>query len=163
MGWVIETIEPSDGRVTGGGRVDHQAWIKYEAPPGGPGVTHVHLQGGSYFLDEAQWRVAVEAAVAGLNALVPASQPQPPVAIIYINEDGETEYHVTEGVRLFIVDERAPEDRVFEVTPKSTHVEVMAIIGDSPIGHEGDSRHEAIAARVREAETGEPRLRLVKD
>lgn len=60
-------------------------------------------------------------------------------------------------VTVLQIDERAPNDRVYRrEIRRVTQQETNALIGDNPIGHNGDERHAAISKRV----LGEP-LRLV--
>jgi hypothetical protein len=69
--------------------------------------------------------------------------------IVHFDEDGELLYHVCgDNVRLFIVDERSPNDRVYEWLSRQPEPDVAAIIGDGPIGSKDDSRHAAIEAKI---------------
>lgn len=84
--------------------------------------------------------------------------------IVRFDEDGELSYHVfgDERVRLFIVDERSPHDRVYEMTQRDDPATFREIIpSGETIGHSGDERHEAIARRVEAMMDGRPRLSVV--
>lgn len=86
------------------------------------------------------------------------------VAVVHIKEDGDTDYLICgdDKFRLFIVDERAPNDRVYEITLRDAPETIREIIGDSPIGHRNDERHAAIEARIKEELDGTPRLKVVE-
>lgn len=86
------------------------------------------------------------------------------VAVVHIKEDGDTDYLICgdDKFRLFIVDERAPNDRVYEITLRAAPETIREIIGDSPIGHRNDERHAAIEARIKEELDGTPRLKVVE-
>lgn len=88
-------------------------------------------------------------------------EPSMPVVVVRFDEAGGLDYHVAGDVRLFIVDERAPQDRVYEWTPKDTAEEVQTILGDSPIGSSADERHSAIAHTIEAMIDGRPRLAVV--
>lgn len=72
------------------------------------------------------------------------------VAVVRFNEEGFATYHLAadESVRLFVVDERSPHDRVYEITSRCDGAEVAEILGNDPIGHCGDTRHAALVARI---------------
>ena len=82
--------------------------------------------------------------------------------ILRFDENGNWSVHNSAGVRVFCVDENSPDDRVYEMTNTDTEQAAAAIIGDSPIGHISDERQPGIEARIREAVTGEPRLKIVE-
>lgn len=86
------------------------------------------------------------------------------IAVVHIKEDGWADYLICgdERFRLFVVDERAPNDRVYEMTRRDDPEVVRAILGDDPIGSCRDSRHAAIEARVSEMVGGTPRLTIVE-
>lgn len=58
--------------------------------------------------------------------------------VVHYDEDGEVSFYVEPGVTLLIVDERAPNDRVYEYYDRSTRAEVDAVLGDSKIGKRFD-------------------------
>ncbi len=89
--------------------------------------------------------------------------PSPATAIVHIAADGEVDYQVTEGTRLLVVDERAPGDRVYEVTSRITAADVITLIGADEVGSQHDDRHPVLAARVIAAQEGRSHLRLVDD
>lgn len=78
------------------------------------------------------------------------TQPIEAVVIVHFDDDGQLSYHVAgdERVRLFIVDERAPRDRVYEWTSRCGSDEIGSILGSDPIGSSQDARHAALAARI---------------
>lgn len=86
------------------------------------------------------------------------------IAIVRLDEAGEITYHVASDARfrLFIVDERAPHDRVYEWTQRATADEVGAILGGDPIGSSQDERHAAIKAKIEAALDGRPHLSVVE-
>lgn len=85
--------------------------------------------------------------------------------IVRFDDDGELSYHVCgEAVRLFIVDERAPNDRVYEWLPRCDASEISEIIPDeTEIGSNQDERHQAIAHVVRSITEGKSHLSVVSD
>lgn len=87
------------------------------------------------------------------------------IAIVRFDENGEITYHVSGDARfrLFIVDERAPHDRVYEWTQRAPVDEVGAILGADPIGHSGDERHAAIAGVIHAARDGRKHLSVVEE
>ena len=89
--------------------------------------------------------------------------PTEAIAIVRFNERGEITYHIASDARfrLFIVDERAPHDRVYEWLPRASAEEVGAILGSDPIGSSQDERHAAIAAKIEASQEGRPHLSVV--
>lgn len=85
--------------------------------------------------------------------------------IVRFDEDGEINYHVIggEAVRLFIVDERAPHDRVYEWLPRDEASVLREIIpAGTEIGSNQDERHEAVAAKVTARLAGKSHLSIVE-
>lgn len=105
----------------------------------------------------------VEGAAQGVLQVKPVLDADAATAIVHIAADGEVDYQVTEGARLLIVDERAPGDRVYEVTSRITADDVTALIGEDEVGSQHDDRHPVLAARVIAAQEGRSHLRLVDD
>ncbi len=85
--------------------------------------------------------------------------------IVRFDERGEIDYTVVgDAVRLFIVDERTPGDRVYEWLPRATAKQFRAIIpAGEEIGNSVDERHDAIAARINAAIEGRPHLSIVEE
>jgi len=67
----------------------------------------------------------------------------PPIVIVRYDDDGEIEFYAEGDVRLLIVDERAPDDRVYEVHNRHTREQVEGIIGDDRIGTRFDGSDAA--------------------
>ena len=86
---------------------------------------------------------------------------KPTVAIVIENGVFDVVY-ATEGVRVLIVDESAPNDRVYEAAPNSSAKEITELVGDDPVGSRNDDRHKAIAARVIAAIDGKPHLSTIE-
>lgn len=86
------------------------------------------------------------------------------VVVVHFDEDGDWSYHVFgEKVRLFIVDERAPNDRVYEYLSRSEPSYLRDLIpAGSDIGNQNDERHEAIKHRVLAAGEGRSHLSVVE-
>lgn len=86
------------------------------------------------------------------------------VVIVRFDEQGEQTYHVIgdEAVRLFIVDERSPNDRVYEWTRRDTADKIKEILGNDQIGSSQDKRHAAISHKVLAAIAGKPHMEVVK-
>lgn len=83
--------------------------------------------------------------------------------VVTWTEDGDVIYTVCgdERVRLFIVDERSPNDRVYEWVDRSPPETLREIIRDDEIGHKNDARHAAIEAKLIAALEGKPHLKPV--
>lgn len=86
-----------------------------------------------------------------------------PTVIVHFDEDGEMNYSVAgEGIRLLIVDDRTPHDRVYEWLPRATPEQIAALIpADATIGHSRDERHAAFAHAIKAAQRGERHLMVV--
>lgn len=86
------------------------------------------------------------------------------MVIVRYDETGHATFHVCggENVRLFIVDERAPGDRVYEWLSRCDGDEMREILRDDPIGSSADERHAAISNVVLSAAAGKPHLEVVK-
>lgn len=83
--------------------------------------------------------------------------------IVRFDTDGEISYHVLGDVRLFIVDERAPNDRVYEWLPRSTEQEIAGIIpAGEEIGNSRDERHRVLSHRIEAAQDGRPYLTVLE-
>ncbi|KGM36185.1 hypothetical protein [Inquilinus limosus] len=81
-----------------------------------------------------------------------------PTVIVHWDEQGGMTFHVHgAGVRLFTVDERAPDDRVFEIESRVEEKDIAAILRNDPVGHLGDRPivEQAIRAKLN------PGLKLV--
>lgn len=84
--------------------------------------------------------------------------------IVQFDENGELAYHVFGDARLYIVDERAPDDRVYEWIPRATAEEIAAIVPvGSVIGNGQDERHPVLAHKINAAMEGRSHLAVVKD
>ncbi len=84
--------------------------------------------------------------------------------IVHFATDGDMLYFVNgESVRLFIVDERSPHDRVYEWLPRDTQGVIDTIIpADAEIGNNQDDRHAALTHAVLAWIDGKPHLEVVK-
>lgn len=82
--------------------------------------------------------------------------------IVHITEDGGYSYLVSGDVRVFVVDERAPSDRVYELTDRCDEDEIVTLLRDDPVGSKNDSRHAAIEAKILAHVKGRPHLEVVK-
>lgn len=92
------------------------------------------------------------------------SAPIESAVIVRFDEAGEISYHVfgDERVRLFIVDERARHDRVYEYTTREDAAAFREIIpAGEQIGSQADERHAAIAHSISAHIEGRPRLVIV--
>lgn len=84
--------------------------------------------------------------------------------IVRFDEDGEISYHVYGDTRLYIVDERAPDDRVYEWLSRCGADEIAGLIPvGSSIGNSRDQRHPVLAHRIEAAMEGRPHLSIVKE
>lgn len=85
------------------------------------------------------------------------------LVVIHYDEAGEPSFHVAgDAVRLFIVDERAPGDRVYEWLSRDDAGTVRDILRDDPIGSKNDDRHEAIKHKILKGLDGKRHLEPVK-
>lgn len=85
------------------------------------------------------------------------------IAIVHIGESGRVVDFLHHGDLCFIViDERAPHDRVYELTKRNSIEEIAAVLGDEPIGSCNDVRHPGVAARILDHLGRVPRLSVVK-
>lgn len=84
--------------------------------------------------------------------------------IVHFDQEGEIYYHVIgDGVRLFIVDERAPHDRVYEWLPRAEPYVLDVMIPEgSTIGSNQDERHAAIEHMVLRHMGGKAHLSVVE-
>ena len=71
-----------------------------------------------------------------------------PICIVHISEDGDIDYQLSGDAVFLVVDERAPRDRVYQMTLQTPRDEIAALISDSPIGSRYDVRHAAVEHRV---------------
>ena len=86
------------------------------------------------------------------------------IVIVHFDESGELSYHVCggEAVRLYIVDERAPNDRVYEWLERCDAADIREIIPEhSEIGSSRDKRHPAIVHRIKAIMEGRNHLRVI--
>ena len=103
---------------------------------------------------------------AGLSAAIAAmAKNDAPVVIVHMTEIGgrpET-YHVIGDARLFIVDESAPNDRVYEWLQRADPKVYRELIPEgAEIGNCEDGRHAAIKHRILSRIEGHPALSIVQ-
>ena len=85
------------------------------------------------------------------------------VVLVHIDASGDQNYYVAgDATRLIIVDERCPNDRVYECLGRDDPADIARIIGDSPIGSSQDERHPALERKIERALSGKPHLEVVK-
>lgn len=85
------------------------------------------------------------------------------LVIVHYDANGEPSYFCAgEEIRLFIVDERAPNDRVYEWLTRDSADTIKGVLRDDPIGSSSDDRHEAIKHRVLKAIAGKRQLEPVE-
>lgn len=75
-------------------------------------------------------------------------------AIVHITLDGWSLYYATPGVRMLVIDETCPRDRVLEIIPDLSDAKVAQLVGGCRVGRLGDmpGTEAAIAAML----NGEP-------
>lgn len=97
-------------------------------------------------------------------AFAAVAKDDPPVVIVHMTEIGwrpET-YHVIGDARLFIVDESAPNDRVYEWLQRADPKVYRELIPEgAEIGSCEDGRHAAIKHRILSRIEGHPALSIV--
>jgi hypothetical protein len=86
-----------------------------------------------------------------------------PTAVVHIDHDGATSYLTCGDVRLLVIDERAPGDRVYATATTISPAKLAALIGDDAVGSSGDSRHAALSGRILAEIDGQPHLRPVNE
>ena len=81
--------------------------------------------------------------------------------VIHYDQDGEVSYRVCgDSARLFIVDDRAPSDRVYEWLSRDSKSAVSEILGsEESWGSKLDGQHDQLSRRILHAAEG---LSLVK-
>jgi hypothetical protein len=85
------------------------------------------------------------------------------MVVLRFDENGEQTYHVIgDKIRFFIVDERAPHDRVYEWLDREHADEIKAILGDCRIGSKQDGRHAAIRNAILSDLEGRARLTVIE-
>lgn len=70
-----------------------------------------------------------------------------PIVLVRIQTNGDTDYLITEGVTLLVVDENSVSDRVYHYQSTTPLEEIAAVVGDSPIGKLGDRPEQENAIR----------------
>jgi hypothetical protein len=83
------------------------------------------------------------------------------IVVAHIQENGDMYYHIYGTVRVFTVDERVPNDRVYEHLLRSTDEMIGKIIGDSTVGSSEDSRHAALKHKIEAFMDDAPALSVV--
>lgn len=81
------------------------------------------------------------------------------IVVVRFEKNGDIGYDVFGGgdIRLFIIDERCPSDRVYEWLGRSRPERFRELIPHGePIGSSSDARHPAIKAGVENLLRGEP-------
>lgn len=63
--------------------------------------------------------------------------------VIHFDERGEQTYYVEGDARLLIIDDRCPNDRVYEFSDRSTSDEIADLIGDDKVGSRFDGSDAA--------------------
>ena len=71
-----------------------------------------------------------------------------PTCVVHYDADGDPTFIVCGNVRFLIVDERAPNDRIYSISNRVEAADLVALIGKGPVGHRGDARHAAVSARI---------------
>ncbi len=85
------------------------------------------------------------------------------MVVLRFDENGDQTYHVIGNkIRFFIVDERAPHDRVYEWLDRESADEVKAILGNDRIGSKQDGRHAAIRNAILSDLEGRARLKVIE-
>jgi hypothetical protein len=86
-----------------------------------------------------------------------------PVAVVRWTDDGEMQLGIFgDGVRMLVIDERSPHDRLFEITHREPLRALDALVpAGSEIGHRDDDRHDAMVERMRSLFEGKPHLTAV--
>lgn len=86
------------------------------------------------------------------------------LVIVHTNADGFVDVHFQGDVTVLLVDERAPDDLVYQLTCPSIPQKTLDLIACQTIGHAGDGSAAEIRALRALAETeGHAHLNLVGD
>lgn len=85
------------------------------------------------------------------------------IVVLRFDENGEQTYHVIgDKIRFFIVDDRAPHDRVYEWLDRESADAIQAILGEDRIGSKQDGRHPAIRNAILSDLEGRARLQVIE-
>lgn len=83
--------------------------------------------------------------------------------VVHHQLNGDIDYYMAgKPVRLLIIDEFAPHDRVYQFTSTVDASEIEVLVNGEVIGSKNDSRHEAIESRVLSDRMGEPRFDIAE-
>lgn len=84
--------------------------------------------------------------------------------VVHIDRDGSFDLHAfgPSDTRFLVIDERAPDDRVYRVTVRSPRALLDELLGGSIVGDCTDERHPALSARILAAVDGRPHLEAVR-
>lgn len=88
---------------------------------------------------------------AALAAADAVSADERPTVIVHITDESRcpTDYAIHGDVRVFVVDENCPHDRVYEMTRREKIERIREIIPEGcEIGSQHDERHTAIEAKI---------------
>jgi hypothetical protein len=86
-----------------------------------------------------------------------------PVCVVHVRKDGSMDFHLDGYVAFFIVDERVPHDRVYQMTMRTPREQIAELLSASEFGSRYDARHTAIAHRIESALRGKSHLAEVGD
>ncbi|MGA8171538.1 MAG: hypothetical protein WB816_12020 [Methylocystis sp.] len=76
-----------------------------------------------------------------------------PTAIVHFDTDGGISYRVC-GARLLIVDDRTPDDHVYEITTPITPYDLAVLLRDVTIGNAADGRSDSLLEAIEERLAG---------
>lgn len=86
-----------------------------------------------------------------------------PICLVHITDSGLPFYYFCGEVDFVIVDETAPNDRVYVMTQETARVKMENLIGDGEIGSCNDKRHAAIVHRIEKAKEGKSHLEVIDE
>jgi hypothetical protein len=84
-----------------------------------------------------------------------------PIIVVHVHEDGHVLYYLNGEAKVFFVDDRVPDDRVYQMTEQTPREALTALIGSSPIGSRHDEHHASVVHRVRLALLSKSPLNLI--
>lgn len=90
------------------------------------------------------------------------TEPQP-IVVIRFDADGEFSVDFAPDAAVYVIDERAPHDRLYRMTPRATRSCLEAAVADGECGSAQDARHAAIANLIRAHLEGRRHLAPVDD
>lgn len=72
-----------------------------------------------------------------------------PSCVVHIKTNGDLDYYSFGKVRMLIIDENAPDDRVYELSSTNDIDMLISLVGNSPIGNMNEEIHREVSREVK--------------